>query len=192
MARPVLLRWWKRYLDSLDKRPLLTKYPLHRLATGLFITGGGDLLAQAYEHPGVVDPLRARNLALYGILMTGGVGHYWYRGLDRLFGAEMTLVNSVKKTAFEQLSFGPLEVAFFIGWVHVLSGKTAELPDKYRHDLLPVVLANAAVWVPAQLINFYFVPEPLRVLYTCVLATLWNGFLSYASHNRISAREGSK
>jgi len=98
----------------------------------------------------------------------------------------MTALNALKKTAAEQFTIGPLEVAFFIGWVHVLSGRVQELPEKYRNDLWPVVLANWAVWVPAQIINFSLVPEPLRVLYICLLSTLWNGFLSYVSHNRLT------
>ena len=162
-----------------------------RLGTGLCITGGGDALAQIYEHPGEFDYHRGKVLALYGLAITGGFNHYWFRALDRFFGVEMTALNALKKTAAEQFTVGPFEVAFFIGWVHVLSGRTHELPEKYRKDLLPVVLANWMVWVPAQMVNFYLVPEPLRVLYICFLSTLWNGFLSYVSHNSLTKTPNS-
>lgn len=152
------------------------------MATGMLITGGGDLLAQLYEHPSAISFHRVRYQAAYGCFLVGGLGHFWYRGLDRLFGVGMTLIPACKKTVCDLL-LGALDTATFVGWTHGMSGSERALGEKYSEDLGRMLRVGACFWVPVDLANFLLVPEPLRVLYVSIMATAWYGFLSYASHD---------
>jgi FtsH-binding integral membrane protein len=42
-----------------------------------------------------------------------------------------------------------------------------------------VLVANWGLWTPAQIVNFRFVPGKFQVLYSNVVALLWNVYLSY-------------
>ena len=53
-----------------------------------------------------------------------------------------------------------------------------------RHSLVQV---NWALWVPAQYINFKFVPPNLRVLAVTITALVWNVYMSYQSHKEVPA-----
>ena len=53
-----------------------------------------------------------------------------------------------------------------------------------RHSLVQV---NWALWVPAQYINFKFVPPNLRVLAVNITALVWNVYMSYQSHKEVPA-----
>ena len=174
-----LCRW---YMSALTRHPLLSKYLSHRAWTGMLITAGGDLLAQAYEGNEGLSSRRICNLAVYGFFLVGGFGHFWYRGLDRLFGAELTLGRASRKTVCE-LTYGLLDTVIFMGYAHGLSGGHQSLGDKYKQDLGKVLGVGLCFWLPADLINFLLVPEPLRVLYVSVMSTVWYAFLSFASHN---------
>jgi len=44
-----------------------------------------------------------------------------------------------------------------------LQGKPGDIAPKLRSDLLTIVKMNWALWVPAQFINFRFVPVNLQV-----------------------------
>jgi len=178
---------WRWYLSILTRQPLISKYLSHRMTTGMLITAGGDLLAQMYESPSDLNFHRIRYLALYGCFFVGGVGHFWYRGLDRLFGAELTLGRACKKTVCELLQ-GALDTVMFVGWAHGMSGSDKALGEKYKQDLGGMLKVGACFWVPVDLANFMLVPEPLRVLYVSVMATAWYGFLSYASHNELTQK----
>jgi hypothetical protein len=42
-------------------------------------------------------------------------------------------------------------------------------------------MANWCVWIPAQMINFGFVPLQFQVLFNNALGLFWNAYLSYSS-----------
>jgi hypothetical protein len=47
-----------------------------------------------------------------------------------------------------------------------------------RADLAAVLLAQYKVWPAVNWINFTYVPEPLRVLFSTVVALFWNIYLT--------------
>ena len=50
--------------------------------------------------------------------------------------------------------------------VLVLEGKSAaEIERKVKAEYVESLTANYALWVPAQFLNFYFIPVPFQV--TC-------------------------
>jgi protein Mpv17 len=44
------------------------------------------------------------------------------------------------------------------------------------------LIANWSLWIPAQVINFRFVPGKFQVLFSNVVALAWNVYLSFMSH----------
>lgn len=45
---------------------------------------------------------------------------------------------------------------------------------------------NWLLWIPAQFINFKFVPPNLRVLAVNVVALVWNVYMSFQSHKEVA------
>lgn len=69
--------------------------------------------------------------------------------------------------------FAPAFLAAFLMILQKLDGKSMnEIKDKLNADLYPTVFKNFVVWVPAQYINFAFVPPPLQVLFANVVGSL--------------------
>jgi FtsH-binding integral membrane protein len=50
-----------------------------------------------------------------------------------------------------------------------------------RASVPDIVVANWALWVPAQFVNFAVVPLKFQVLYSNVVALVWNVYLSYTT-----------
>ncbi|POM76124.1 Hypothetical protein PHPALM_6678 [Phytophthora palmivora] len=91
----------------------------------------------------------------------------------------------MKRLALDQLGFAPTFLPVFLSSVLTLEGHAQDIPDKLRNDWWPVTKANWGVWVPAQILNFRFVPGPMQVLFSNVVGLLWNAYLSYVSHSTV-------
>ena len=56
--------------------------------------------------------------------------------------------------------------------VLVLEGKSAaEIEHKVKAEYVESLTANYALWVPAQFLNFYFIPVPFQVVCSCQIQT---------------------
>lgn len=86
----------------------------------------------------------------------------------------------------DQLGFAPTFLPVFFSTLLTLEGHAASIPDKLRQDWWPATCANWSVWVPAQLLNFRFVPAPLQVLFANVVGLFWNAYLSFVGHAQIA------
>jgi len=67
--------------------------------------------------------------------------------------------------------------------------------ERWKLTGLDTMAALWLVWVPAQAINFVFVPKHLTIPWMNVVGTLWNGVLSYmhgdAARKRANANASS-
>lgn len=157
------------------------------MLTGIAITGGGDAIAQlTIERNDSMDWHRFFTLCSYGLIVTGGVNHFYYKGLDNAFGAQLNLRTALKKLVIDQCLLAPIEIAFFISYCNFWNKSSDGIAEKLKQDLKPVVINNYIVWIPAQILNFTYIPEKLRVLYTCIICMGWNSYMSWASHNKVS------
>merc|ERR1711920_1194157 len=86
--------------------------------------------------------------------------HVWYGTLGRLIPGISTKA-VVSRVAADQLVFAPLFVPSFFAVLLTLSGTPSAIPDKIRQDWWSTVKVNWGLWVPAQIINFRFVPANL-------------------------------
>lgn len=62
-----------------------------------------------------------------------------------------------------------------------LDSKADRVVDTLKADLPSAICANWALWVPAQFLNFRFVPAQYQVLFSNVVALAWNVYLSFAT-----------
>lgn len=78
--------------------------------------------------------------------------------------------------------FAPTFLPLFFSALLTLEGEPEKIPEKLAAEWWPATKANWAVWIPAQLINFRFVPGSLQVLFSNSVGLLWNSYLSFISH----------
>jgi hypothetical protein len=88
-------------------------------------------------------------------------------------------VATLQRLALDQLVFAPCFIPVFFSFALVLEGKPEEIPDKLRNDLVTTVLANYAVWVPSQYINFRHIAPRLQVGFSNLVGFFWNIYFSY-------------
>ena len=61
-----------------------------------------------------------------------------------------------------------------------------------RPRKLTALVANWALWVPAQLVNFRYIPGKFQVLFSNVVALGWNAYLSFTAHEAEAKVEKAK
>ena len=163
------------YQSWLDTSPLLTK-----AATSSALFAAGDLIAQVTDE-------ESTDVSLGRIARFGGTGFgngiawtYWYSFSDELF----TPINEpafrvASAMALEQFIWCPLLFSFYlIPLSAVLNGaEPADLPAEVRKRIGPLLIANARVWTPANLV-IYNVPLQYRVLASNVIDLIWASICS--------------
>lgn len=172
---------WSFYLKALESNPILTK-----AITASVLNAIGDLACQILVEKN--EKINLRRFAIFatmGLVMIGPVLHYWY-GFNQALISAPGLKGGLMRMAIDQVFFAPVFVAACFSTLFLLEGKPKEIPDKLKSDLKPAVFANWKLWVPAQFINFVYVPPPLRVAFSSCVSLLWNVYLSFASNNKLA------
>nr|CCA18668.1 conserved hypothetical protein [Albugo laibachii Nc14] len=190
---------WTAYEQALQQRPYLTK-----TLTATAIAATGDIVCQIALEKGLVDDLGAlsekqqlamqgdgnkimidwKRLAIFsfltGVVMTP-ILHQWYLFLARNFaGAGKQAI--AKRLIMDQFLFAPSFLPVFFTMLLTLEGRFDKVSSKLHQEWWPTIKTNWIVWIPAQLINFGFVPGNLQVLFANVIGLFWNAYLSYVSH----------
>jgi len=179
LARFVTL--WKGYTQLLVHYPKTTK-----ITTGTLITAFGDLICQyLVEGARQSDIRRIETVSAYGALVSYEEGHVWLGLLERIVGPSMSVRSSLYKTLLDQGLFAPLETSGFMAWTHYMEGHKTCLQDKLRADLPQALSCSYLFWGPVCMVEFLFVPYPLRVLYISMVSVVWDTYLSYAAHNTL-------
>jgi Mpv17 / PMP22 family len=142
------------------------------------------------------DWMRTGRFGILGAFLVAPTVHVWYNQLHR-WTSNLPISSSpwrllASRVAIDQLLFAP---AFTAAWLVALRMLEQGHPKhidliSLRASVPDIVVANWALWVPAQLVNFAVVPLKFQVLYSNVVALAWNVYLSYTtstSSNRTSA-----
>ena len=112
-------------------------------------------------------------------LVVGTFQHWWYVLLDsRLHGATGKVI--ALKVFLDQLVASNLTNIGFFLTCGLFEGKTPqqcanEIGSKY----LFLYMFDIAFWVPAQAINFKYVPAKYRVAFVSFVQVFWNMFMCY-------------
>jgi len=170
---------WTRYLDMLESQPMLT-----RCVTCALLNGLGDIFSQLVVEQQQLNAKRCATFTALGLLFVGPILTTWYGFLGGAVtapGATGVVISLV----LDQLLFAPVFIGAFMAVLTTIEGKPANIVPKLKQDLPEAVKVNWMLWVPAQAINFWFVPPNLRVLAVNVVALAWNVYMSFQSHKEV-------
>lgn len=163
--------------------------PMKAAMTSGTMSAAGDLLAQFLtgqqaksrgKGAAPYDPLRTLRMFGFGFCWYGPYQYYWYNLLDYFMPAKNT-ANFLSKVTLNQLALAPVTLVAVFTWNLALTGQTAALQNKIKHDLVPSMINGWKFWVPAASLNFYAVPLKYQVLYMSCCGMLWTAYLSYIS-----------
>ncbi|XP_060810979.1 mpv17-like protein 2 [Bombus pascuorum] len=165
------------------------KYLLYTNVTiSISLSAIGDVLEQHYEilknEWDKWSINRTRNMALSGMSI-GIVCHYWYKYLDnRLPGRTIAIV--LKKVVIDQLVCSPLCITMFFLTLGILEKSTwTELKGEIIKKAHRLYIAEWVIWPPAQIFNFYFLPNRYRVLYDNTISLGYDVYTSHVKHDNL-------
>ncbi|KAM3966286.1 mpv17-like protein [Aphomia sociella] len=163
--------------ESLRRRPVIT----NTLVYATFYTAA-ELSQQTFnkiyspEKPDM-DFAAAGRIVTVGSSVYAPTLYYWYKLLDKKFvGTAMRTVAT--KVASDQLIMTPILLATFYTLLGVLE-RREDVFEELRQKYWKTFIANQAFWIPAQTINFYFMPPHLRVVYVASTSFIWINVLCF-------------
>ncbi|KAK0138114.1 Peroxisomal membrane protein 2 [Merluccius polli] len=175
-------RLLQQYLFLLKKYPILTKSVTSGILSSL-----GNLLSQILEANKNakngkpvqdVDRAAAGRYAIFGLLLTGPLSHYFYQ-LMEVWMPTTDPYCIVKRLVLDRLVFAPGFLFIFYLVMNTLESKgLADLQKKLEGTYWTALKMNWKVWTPFQFININFVPVQFRVLFANMVALFWYAYLA--------------
>lgn len=179
----VMSRLGAFWRHSLKTRPIATN-------TVVFATfySAAELSQQTFnkfytpEKPDYDFPAAGRIVSIGSTLYSPTL-YYWYKFLDKKFVG--TAVKTVAtKVAADQLILTPVLLFSFYTLLGVLEGKK-DIFEELKKKYWKTFVANQAFWVPAQTINFFFLPNHLRVVYVASASFIWINVLCFIKRQKV-------
>ena len=186
----------KAYLAASQARPSTVQF-----ATGAVVMAVGDAFTQAaVERRQTPDVKRNATAAVFN----GGVSpvlYWWYGLLDRTWPGSTLRMLAPKLLCNQIISSTTLSPAFVVWSAYVeamLAGELSDAPGReqvatalsarLQTEFARIVGSSFCVWLPANAINFVFVPPHLRIAFMSTVACGWGGFLSYIAHRELDEK----
>jgi len=100
-------------------------------------------------------------------------------------------LNSLKRGAVGNLAMNPFINAVFFGYSTyvehfflkgTLEGAYEKARLKLEEEYVTTFLKSAALWIPANTVNFWLIPVHYRVLGSSIFAVFWSCYLSLVQH----------
>ncbi|KAJ3891476.1 hypothetical protein GG344DRAFT_88242 [Lentinula edodes] len=148
-------------------------------ATSAVIFGAGDVIAQQ-----LVDRRGLRNhdvTCLFGPVLTKWHQFINHRHFDSPFRAVVYKVC----WSLILIIFGSahliqvITVPMFFGSMSILEGRPDEAIPRIKNSYVPTLTRGWCLFIPAQIVNFAFVPVSMRILFFSTVALCWNTYLSF-------------
>jgi len=117
-------------------------------------------------------------LQRYGVLGTvvlPNIMNLWYKWLEPRFVGTSTKIVVQKVILDQAILTTALLSAFFVG-MSIMEGQK-DVTKELREKFIPTALTSCVFWVPAQAINFKFLPPQARVIYIGCCTFLWANVL---------------
>uniref|UniRef100_A0A2L2YVE1 Mpv17-like protein n=1 Tax=Parasteatoda tepidariorum TaxID=114398 RepID=A0A2L2YVE1_PARTP len=166
---------WSRTKQIFQKRPLL----MNMVSFGTMYVGAEvtqqTILTRVDPEKKSIDWKTVGRYAVIGLIGIGPPRFYWYRVLDSWLPAT-TVLMSLRKAVTDQCISSPASITIFFTGMSLLEGKEdvfAELKAKF----LSTYAVSCCFWLPAQAINFCFLPPYTRVAYVGCASFLWVNIL---------------
>lgn len=166
------------YSRNLNRHPIFVQ---SATAGTLFLVGDG-ISQHVIEKKPLKDHDYSRTALLgsYGTFVVGPGVALWYRFLNKQVTLKNKALNTLCRTALDQLIFAPASLAFFFVYTGTFEFKTKEeIQAKLNKQWWPTLVANWYVWPPVQLVNFYVTPLNYQSLVVNSVALGWNTYLAY-------------
>lgn len=185
VVRPIFLTD-VRVVRKLAKRSLyayLQMLKLHpfsaRAATAAIIFFLADFAAQKL-YSEKFSLARLLRYSLYGLCVMGPFLYLWYT-IMHVYGPPDTLLGSIQKAIFEQITLEPLCISFYFIYDNiVLRRGMRELRRKFSVEFWFLLRKNAIFWIPANFSNYYLGTQDFRVLFANMCSFFWNVYFSSA------------
>lgn len=177
------LRSVKSFINYCFNKHLL----LSNTAVTVVISTAGDGLQQSYElikkRQSQWDLFRTGGTALVG-LIAGPCFHCYFKVLDH-FIKGTSLKAACIKLLIDTSLCSPLYIFSYIFFVERWRGSTARnIMENIKIKGYELFKAECAIGVPAQFINFYFVPLKFRVVYESISSVGFDCYYSYVAFSK--------
>ncbi|KAI8820510.1 uncharacterized protein EV422DRAFT_531123 [Fimicolochytrium jonesii] len=123
-----------------------------------------------------IDWTRTSKFAILGAFLHGPYFLYGFRAIDRFWGPQPTLWNSIRKSATSQVTIFPPFVFLFLSSSALLDGQPPV--DRLQKRFKEVIINGTLVWPAANVLGFRFVPAGWRLPYINFVGIFWNTYLS--------------
>ncbi|RKP15180.1 hypothetical protein BJ684DRAFT_7407 [Piptocephalis cylindrospora] len=159
--------WLQKYLVQLEENPLRTK----SLTAGA-LTGAQEALAQVkvslVKILSSLDGIRIIKMALYGLLISGPLGHTLYAALGRIIGGRKGPRWALLTLLLSNLIISPIQNAVFLSAMAIIAGKgtVGQVREavqagwlgmqKTSWVIFPLVQMSAIRYMPLDLWTPYF------------------------------------
>jgi len=147
----------------------------------------GDTVAQYVEKIPEWDLNRIIRVASWGTISAAPV-FMWLRKLEGIVGGN-TWRHALTKVTLHQAIASPIHNSLFygyVGWWQTQGEEKSLWWDawmlKLRNELITTQISACAVWFPANMLAFSFLPLRYRVVFQSLLGTLWMAYLSHIGH----------
>jgi len=177
-----------RKLQTFHKTAFSPKYLLFtNICISVSLSSVGDCLEQQYEilkkDLDKYSGKRTAHMALSG-LTVGIVCHYWYKFIDqRLPGRTLSIV--MKKVFWDQIICSPIVISTFFLTLGLLENTSrTEIVEEIKDKAWKLYVAEWVVWPPAQVINFYWLPNKYRILYDNTISLGYDVYTSKVKHGK--------
>ena len=166
------------YFKRLESNPLITK-----AVTAGCITALSNYISQRLMGNGRhIQMDKVSKFMLFGLLWAGPSSHYWQNLLEKIVPQgikESRSMWAIRKTIVDQLVYGPVANAVFLTFMgRVIEQKNIPATiAKVVNDFWYTQINGWAVWPLASVVNQFFVPLQLRVLWLNVVGLFWSTWL---------------
>lgn len=178
-----------RSLKVFHKKAFSPKYLLYtNVCISVSLSSVGDFLEQQYElHKKDIEEYskkRTFHMALSG-LTVGIACHYWYKFIDaRIPGRTLTIV--LRKVFWDQIICSPIVISTFFVTLGILEQTSNDkIIEEIKDKAWRLYLAEWVVWPPAQVFNFYFLPNKYRILYDNTISLGYDVYTSKVKHGKM-------
>ena len=121
------------------------------------------------------DLTKLGHLSGWGYVIAPSYMALWYSWLDTRFVATTTRIIAIKVVLDQTMLTIPLLLGFFpyMSWCRGKDDLTSELKEK----LAVTYGVSCLWWLPAQAVNFKFVPPRYRIIYNGACGFVWANIL---------------
>ena len=150
-----------------------------------------SLPLESHPAPAPFSFHRLAACTMFGLLVMGPAGHWWYSRLDGwvLRWARRGSMGFVGyKVLLDTVVFNPLFLVIFFTSVSLMEGMTFnDIRYKLYRDFVPSYAVDCSVWPIVQCFNFRFVSVNLQLLVVNLFCYFDDVFISYVQHNGMPA-----